>query len=315
MKWRSEQVIEQVMPLDFEQLDQPLPELVQTYNRFYGLDFENRFEHLNHQVGSFQVDEFLIVAHVFKIENAKGTVFLQHGYYDHVGLYGHLIEHLLEQGYNVFSYDLPGHGLSSGERAGIQSFQQYDAVFSHGLNLIQHYLPGPIVAVGQSTGGAVIVNYLLSRGISRFTSPFEKVYLLAPLVRPVDWGRAVLMYKLLRPFTPHIKRNFAENSNNQAFLKFISEHDPLQPLHLKVSWVGALHQWIKFIESTSPVDLDVTIVQGTDDGTVDYKHNLKILQKKFSNCKITYIENGRHQLVNEELSKLQQVLAELTPLI
>lgn len=315
MKWQSEQVIEQIKPLDFEALDQPLPELVQTYNRFYGLDFENRFEHLTHQVGSLHVQEFFIVAHVFKIENAKGTVFLQHGYYDHVGLYGHLIEHLLEQGFNVFSYDLPGHGLSSGERAGIQSFQQYDTVFSRGLNLIQQYLPGPIVAVGQSTGGAVIVNYLLSRGLTRFTSPFEKVYLLAPLVRPVDWGRAVLMYKVLHPFIDGIKRHFAQNSNNQAFLDFISQQDPLQPLNLKVSWVGALHHWIKYIENTAPVDLDVTIVQGTDDGTVDYKHNLKILQQKFSNCKITYIENGRHQLVNEELSKLQQVLAELTPLL
>lgn len=315
MQWQRDKVIEQIQSLDFENLDEPMPELVQTYNAFYGLDFENRLSGLTHQVGTFKVQDFNIVAHVFKLENAKGTVFLQHGYYDHVGLYGHLIEHLLEQGFNIFVYDLPGHGLSSGERAAIESFQQYDAVFCRGLELIDQYLPGPLVAMGQSTGGAVIINYILSRGITRFTSPFEKIYLVAPLVRPVDWGRAVMMYIFLHPFISQLKRNFADNSNNSAFLNFVAKQDPLQPLHLKVSWVGALHHWVKFIENVAPVDLDIHIIQGTDDGTVDYKHNMQVLKEKFTGCHINYIENGRHHLVNEELPKLQKVLSHMTPLL
>lgn len=314
MKWHPETVLEQVPELDFAQLDSPLPPEVKAYQEFYGLDLEAQFNGLTHTVGKQQHGEFNIVFHVFKLQNAKGTVYLQHGYYDHVGLYNHLIEHCLQQGFSVFTYDLPGHGLSSGERAAIQSFQQYDEVFCAGLAMIQQYMPGPIIAMGQSTGGAVIINYLLSRGLTRYTSPFEKIFLLAPLVRPVNWNRSVMFYYLARPFVKQMKRTFAENSNNLEFLKFLSEEDPLQPLFLKTSWVGALHKWIQFIENCAPVDLDVTVIQGTEDGTVDYRHNMKVLEEKFSGFSVRFIENGRHHLVNEEMQKLEQVFQFLTPI-
>jgi lysophospholipase len=254
------------------------------------------------------VDQFKIVAHAFKLPQAKGTVFLQNGYYDHVGLYGKVIKHCLEQGFNVFSYDLPGHGLSSGERAGIDSFDQYDRVFCEGLSLVKKYFPGPIVALGQSTGGAIIINYLLSRGLTRYTSPFQSVYLLAPLVRPVDWNMSVLFYFLVRPFISKMKRTFAINSSDSEFLTFLKEHDPLQPLHLQVSWVGALRKWIKTIECSAPVDLDIHVIQGTCDGTVDYNYNMKVLKEKFTGFSVTYIEDGKHQLVNEEPAKLIQIM-------
>ena len=215
------------------------------------------------------------------------------------------------QGFNVFTYDLPGHGLSSGDRAGIDSFDQYDRIYCDGLALIQKYLPGPIVAIGQSTGAAIIINYLLTRGLTRYTSPFKSVYLLAPLIRPVDWKVSVLFYYASRYFIKQMKRTFANNSNDSDFLVFLKNHDPLQPLFLKVSWVGALHRWIQMIENSAPVDLDIHVVQGTCDGTVDYKHNIKVLKEKFKSMDVSYIKDGRHQLVNEELSKLKQIFSKI----
>ena len=314
MKWHPDSVLEQIPELDFNQLDTDLPEEVKAYQRFYGLDLEKQFDGLKQYLGHQNHGSFNIVFHIYKLAESKGTVYLQHGYYDHVGLYNHLIAHCLEQGFSVFTYDLPGHGLSSGERAAIQSFQQYDEVFSAGLSMIQQYMSGPIIAMGQSTGGAVIINYLLSRGLTRYTSPFAKVFLLAPLVRPVNWTRSMLFYLVAHPFIKQMKRTFAENSNNKTFLKFLSEEDPLQPLFLKTSWVGALHKWIQFIEQCSPVDLDVTVIQGTNDGTVDYRHNMKVLEDKFSGFTVRFIENGRHHLVNEEMQKLEQVFQYLTPI-
>lgn len=314
MKWHSDSVLEQIPLLDFNQLMEDMPQEVKAYQEFYGLDFENKFSGLKHCLGYQQHGAFKIVFHIFQLAKAKGTVYLQHGYYDHVGLYNHLIEHCLEQGFNVFTYDLPGHGLSTGERASIQSFQQYDDIFSSSLALLQQHMPEPIIAMGQSTGGAVIVNYLLRRGLTRYTSPFKDVFLLAPLVRPVNWTRSMLFYFLARPFIKQMKRTFAENSNNQAFLRFLSEEDPLQPLYLKTNWVGALHKWIQFIENCAPVDLDVNVIQGTDDGTVDYRYNMKVLEDKFSGFNVRFIENGRHHLVNEDTDKLQQVFAFLTPI-
>lgn len=308
MAWQPATVMEHIPELDLSKAHPAMPPELKSYQEYYGLNFEGDFEGVEHVIGFIHVEQFKIVAHVFKQPQAKGTVYLNHGYYDHVGLYGKVIRHCLEQGYNIFTYDLPGHGLSSGERAGIDSFDQYDRVFCEGLALIQKFLPAPIIALGQSTGGAIIVNYLLSRGLTRYTSPFASIYLLAPLVRPVDWRVSVLFFHVARPFITQMKRNFAINSGDSDFLTFLKEHDPLQPLYLKVSWVGALRKWIKFIESSAPVDLDIHVIQGTSDGTVDYRHNMKVLKEKFNGFDVSYIEDGKHQLVNEEPSKLNQVM-------
>jgi lysophospholipase len=315
MKWTPEQVQGQIPPLSIDLLGNDMPEFINFYNRHYGLDLETKFIGLQHVVGSFDVADFTISGHVFVLPESKGTVLLVHGYYDHVGLYNHIIEHCLSQGFSVFSYDLPGHGLSTGERAGIQSFRQYDEVFCAALAWVQKELPAPLVVLGQSTGGAVIINYLLSRGINKTNSPFANVFLMAPLVRPVRWKISKLFYYVARPFVKQLKREFAQNSHNLDFLSFISTSDPLQPLFLKTSWVGALKKWIQFIESSQPVDLDIHVIQGTQDGTVDYRHNMLVLEEKFKGFDVTFVEQGRHHLANEESVKLKQVLSALTPLV
>ncbi len=315
MLWQPEQVKAQIAPLNLVDPSQAMPEEVTHYNQYYGLDFETTLSEVTHKAGTFEAAGFTIVAHVYETAQAKGTAYIHHGYYDHVGIYGNIIKHCLQQGFNVFIYDLPGHGLSSGERAGIESFDQYDEVFSAGLKIIQQHLPQPLVLMGQSTGGAVIINYLLSRGISRKNSPFKKIYLMAPLVRPCSWTSGQIFYYLARPFTKKVKRVFAQNSSNQQFLDFISQKDPLQPLALRTSWVGALKKWIKIIEASAEVDLEVQVIQGTNDGTVDYQHNMKVLAQKFRGFKVKYVVQGGHQLVNEDTHKLQQVLAVMTPLL
>jgi alpha-beta hydrolase superfamily lysophospholipase len=315
MIWQAEEVKASIPALDMEDNGHVLAPEVVAYNQYYGLDFEARIAGLKHTVGKFNAAGFDIVAHVYRFQKVAGTVYIHHGYYDHVGIYNHIIEHCLQQGFNVFIYDLPGHGLSSGERAGITSFLQYDTVFECGLKLIQKSLPQPLVVMGQSTGGAVIINYLLSRGVSNQSSPFKKIYLMAPLVRPVSWTSGQFFYYLVRPFTSKVKRVFAKNSGNVDFLKFISQQDPLQPLALRTSWVGALKKWIKVIEAANPVQLDVQVIQGTDDGTVDYRHNMKVLEEKFIGLNIKYVVEGGHQLVNEEHVKRTQVFAAMTPII
>lgn len=315
IKWTPEQVQEHIPPLSMDLLGKDMPESVALYNQYYGLDLETKFIGLQHVVGKFGVAEFSICGHMFVLPEAKGTVLLVHGYYDHVGLYNHIIEHCLAQGFSVFSYDLPGHGLSTGDRAGIQSFRQYDEVFCAALDWVQKELPSPLVLMGQSTGGAIIINYLLSRGIDQTNSPFANIFLMSPLVRPVDWKAAKIFYYLARPFIKQLKREFAQNSHNLEFLSFISTADPLQPLFLKTNWVGALKKWITFIEASTPVDLTIHVVQGTEDGTVDYRHNMLVLEDKFKGFDVTFVEQGRHHLANEEPAKLQQVLAALTPLL
>ena len=308
LAWQVDQVKADLSPLHWDDKTH-IPESVQQYNRYYKIDFENQLPNVKHEVGYFDAHGFRIVAHVYRVSNAKGTVMLQHGYYDHVGLYGNIIGHCLQQGYNLFCYDLPGHGLSTGERAGINSFQQYDQVFVDGLEQCQRHMPGPISLIGQSTGGAIIVNYLLSRHINRENSPFDKIFLLAPLVRPMSWNLSLVFFHMAKWFIKRMKRTFTENSNNPDFVEFVSRHDPLQPLYLQVTWVRALKEWITFIENCPSVDLDIHVIQGDEDGTVDFRHNQKVLAQKFMGHDVRYIKGGRHHLANEGPDNLKQVLS------
>ena len=271
----------------------------QSYRDFYHLDFEQRYPGLKSYMGKTHVAGFDIVVHSYVPAKAKATVFVVHGYYDHVGIYTHLIRHLLKNNFAVVAYDLPGHGLSSGSRAAISSFRQYQPVFKKVVMLCRGKLPGPWHIVAQSTGGAITMEYLLEFAGNEQRIPFKGVVLLAPLVRPVHWFWNSKLHSLVSPFTRFVKRKFSPSSNDDDFLEFVSKKDPLQPRFLSANWVGALKQWIPYLERHQPVQFPILVIQGKSDQTVDWRHNLPILQKLFAPAEIQYLPKVRHHVVNE----------------
>jgi alpha-beta hydrolase superfamily lysophospholipase len=225
------------------------------------------------------------------------TLVLVHGFYDHMGLYRHVIEWALELGFAVISCDLPGHGLSSGTRASITDFSEYQVVLDRlfvEAEMLQ--LPKPWHLCGQSTGGAIVIDHLLNHGDE---SPAQgQSILLAPLVRPRGWAWSKVSYYLLRAFVKGIDRRFSENSNAPAFLPFLMA-DPLQPRRLPTVWVGALAKWIERIENAPRSPRSPLIVQGESDMTVDWSHNLAVLNDKFDHPQIFMLHEARHHLANE----------------
>lgn len=271
---------------------QPLSAQALDYQRFYGLDLP-----AHSWLGGFSVAGFDLVGQVWLPQEPVATLFLLHGYYDHMGLYRHVIAWALQQGFAVIGCDLPGHGLSSGERASIADFAIYqqvlDALFEQARALD---LPRPWHLCGQSTGGAIVVDHLLHRGAQ---SPVDgQVILLAPLVRPRAWHWSKLSYRVLRHFVDGIERRFSANTNDPAFLAFL-EADPLQPRRLPTAWVGALMAWIKRIEAAPHSRRRPLIVQGEADGTVDWPYNLRVLKEKFAEPQILLLPEARHHLANE----------------
>ncbi|MEO8642232.1 alpha/beta hydrolase [Pseudomonas sp.] len=287
---------------------QPLSLEALAYQRFYGLDFAGR--NVRSGLGRFAVDGYDVVSQVWWPERAKATLFLFHGFYDHTGLYRHVIEWALDQDFAVIACDLPGHGLSSGERASIKDFAEYQdtlqKLFAEAQSLD---LPQPWHLFGQSTGGAIVIDHVLNQGAS---SPAQgQVILLSPLVRPRAWGWSKLSYYLLKPFVKAIARRFSENSNDPDFLPFL-QADPLQPLRLPTAWVGALARWIKRIEAAPYSMRRPLIVQGQADMTVDWEHNLEVLRGKFDRPQVLMLPEARHHLANETLALRREYFGFLT---
>ena len=281
-----------------------VPAIASPYLNYYGLNAQNVFprQHLAniHLLGCFSSAGFRIACHYFSPppEQVHGTAFIVHGYYDHAGLYGHLIKYCLQRNLAVVIFDLPGHGLSSGERASIESFAQYREVFSECLRMAQNAgISKPWLAIGQSTGSAIIMDYTLAN--SEQSHPFEHIVLLAPLVRPYQWWRGSALHTVLTPFAKTIKRNFVVNSSNEEFLRFVRESDPLQSRRLSAQWVGALKRWLVEFEQYNACDIPVSVVQGALDTTVDWRYNLRAIERKFPHATTYMIADARHHLVNE----------------
>ncbi|MES3008822.1 MAG: alpha/beta hydrolase [Pseudomonadota bacterium] len=294
---------ESLPELDFRSHN-PLPATVRPYLDYYGLSGENIFPRQNaasvHVLGAFSCAGFRIACHYFSPppEQVRGTAFIVHGYYDHAGLYGHLIKYCLQRNLAVVIFDLPGHGLSSGERVSIESFAQYREVFNECLRLAHKAgLSKPWLAIGQSTGSTIIMDYSLAN--CEQSSRFEHIVLLAPLVRPYQWWRGSALHTVLAPFVKTIKRNFVVNSSNEEFLRFVRESDPLQSQRLSADWVGALKRWLLEFERYNPCEVPVSVVQGAMDTTVDWRYNLRAIERKFPHASTYMIADARHHLVNE----------------
>lgn len=279
------------------------PELASTWRRFYQIDFAQQHADVDCRLGMVEVGGYRIAMQVWRPPQALATLIVLHGYYDHMGLYGHVYDWALKQGYAVLCCDLPGHGLSSGALASINSFQEYQQVLQALLSKAEQLqLPKPWHLLGQSTGGAIALDYLLAQ--QPLTS-FGETVLLAPLVRPRAWQQSKLLYQLVKPFRSSVPRRFSDNSNDSAFVEFV-RHDPLQAQILPTAWVGALAQWIPHIEQAKHSDRSPIIVQGDADMTVDWQYNLNILNEKFSEPRILLLAEARHHLVNEQQSIREQ---------
>jgi len=271
---------------------QPLSAQALDYQRYYSLDLA-----ADSWLGGLPIAGFDLVGQVWLPPVPVATLFLLHGFYDHMGLYRHVIEWALGQGCAVIACDLPGHGLSSGARASIDDFgiyqQMLQALFAQARALD---LPRPWHLCGQSTGGAIVVDHLLHEGER---SPADgQVILLAPLVRPRAWHWSKLSYRVLRHFVNGIERRFTDNSTDPDFLPFL-QVDPLQPRRLPTAWVGALVNWVQRIEAAPRSTRQPLIVQGEADGTVDWPYNLKVLRAKFTDPQVLMLPEARHHLANE----------------
>jgi alpha-beta hydrolase superfamily lysophospholipase len=267
---------------------------VQTYLNYYRINFAEQDNTLIHGFGSFQSEGFTIAAHYWLPPNPRGTLVIVHGYYDHTGVFNNAIAFGLAQGLAVLAYDLPGHGLSSGERATIDTFDCYANVLQQLLTLAPQCMPTPFYALGQSTGGAVLLNHLW-----RHPAIFHRIALCAPLILPRGWNLGRFTYLLLHKWVTHLPRNPSRSSHDPQFIRFIDELDCLQSKQLSVRWVGAMKAWHRQFKQFSVQQTPLLLVQGTADLTVLWRYNTELIQRKLPQLQCVYIEGAGHQLVNE----------------
>jgi len=101
--------------------------------------------------------------------DVQAAVIVVHGYAEHGGRYGNLIDRLVPHGFAVYALDQRGHGRSEGPRGHVGRFAEFVADL-HALRVrVEDEQRGkPLFLLGHSMGGLIVVRYLLSHasGIS-----------------------------------------------------------------------------------------------------------------------------------------------------
>jgi alpha-beta hydrolase superfamily lysophospholipase len=234
-----------------------------------------------------------------KTITSVGTCIIVHGYMDHSGLYQHLIRDRLLKGWDVLIYDLQGHGLSSGEVYAIDSFTEYAEQLQQVLAFLAiSDKSNNWVLIGQSTGCAIIMEHSLNP-LWRSAAQVKNRILLAPLLKNRGFLLVRIQYYLLKLIVNEVKRKPSDNSHDQNFLDFIRNKDPLTNLVIKVNWVGAMLAWQQAFITYKQSSDSILVIQGDDDGTVDWRYNLPEIAKKFKYSQQVIISGGKHHLVNE----------------
>jgi alpha-beta hydrolase superfamily lysophospholipase len=276
---------------------------VENYLEFYGLDIAAAA----HKFVPFKSNGFELAGHIFQPVNYKAAVVILHGYLGHCGLLNKLIKYLIEAGFAVAVFDLPGHGLSSGEPTAIDDFSQYTDSLDAFLNIIRQKLNGPYHIIGHSTGSAIIMDYLLEGG----KDYFDKVILTAPLERSDWWVLSKIGFSIYRPFCDNLPRVFRNVSSDKDFLRFVKYKDPLQARKISLKWVNAIFKWDEKIADAKTSQRPILVIQGTKDNIIDWRYNIRFILSKFKNSQIEFVENARHELFNESVELRRRVFSQI----
>jgi len=263
-----------------------------SYFACYSLDFADSIKHF---FGYVQADSFRIATHVFLTPENSRTVLMTHGYLDHVGILKNVIKECLNAGYSVVAFDLPGHGLSSGDPASIGSFTEYARVYDSVRKSVSPVTTAPLTLVAHSTGCAAALEYLAEKG----GIDIKEIILLAPLIKTAYFGFLKAGQAIISPFTKRTVRLYRNQSSDKEFLNFL-RNDTLRIESCPLRWASAYFSWFDKTQSLQPRSTPpVTVIQGSRDDVVDWRYNVPFLKEKFTDIKVYMIKGAKHQLMNE----------------
>jgi alpha-beta hydrolase superfamily lysophospholipase len=119
---------------------------------------------MDHFVGTFKGDgDVELCYQCWRPEDTPRAVLaVVHGFGEHSGRYGNVVNWFVPQGYAVYGFDMRGHGRSPGQRGFIDSYAQVRNDMQAFLALVHGKEPeSPVFLFGHSQGGLTVLNYVL----------------------------------------------------------------------------------------------------------------------------------------------------------
>lgn len=265
-----------------------IPEAFDSYQSYYSLPVE-----WDYRCTVLRVNGYQIFTQSYLHPQARGTVLLVHGYLDHSGSNSRAIRFFLERGYSVLLFDLPGHGLSTGEAATIDDFSTYGfCVKKVTAFAVEKGFVRPYIAVGHSTGCAAIYESLVA-----FDPPIDYALFISPLIRSYLYDLS-LFGLYLTPFIGSYPGRTDASTSDDGYRNFFVK-DPLHQKYAMRSWFEALKEWNKRNIRYDPVTTPLQVFTAEKDTAVDNSYNCRFLRDHFTNADFFEVTDAKHAILNE----------------
>ena len=251
----------------------------------------------------------------------RGTILLQQGHNEFIEKYFETIQEFLDRNFNVICFDWRGQGMS--DRMLLDENKQYIQNFNiheSDLNfiyteIIQKYLPGPLIGIGHSMGGCILLNSLLENNIK-----YNAMILSAPMLG--FRGEKILIWfvKLTNMFLKNssyfifskpnmgletgFKDNELTSDPDRYFrtLKLVRKKPTIRLWGVTNAWVNAAMNAIKKIrKKINKCDTEdyILVLNSLDDKVVCPVEINKIC-KKLKNSRVIEFKQAKHEIFMEK---------------
>lgn len=245
---------------------------------------------------------YQIFSQIWEPENsAKGVIILVHGLGEHSDRYcTHFANFFSNEGYSILTFDLPGHGKSSGKKGHIIKYDDFDELLSAGISYAKNKYPSlPIFVYGHSLGGLIALEYSIQvkpniNGVIA-SAPVLDVY------EPIHPAKLVLA-KIMNTVFPAFSLDSGLNRNMLSRDKSVIERynaDPLVHGHTSARMGMYIIEKGEFVRNNAnKVSVPTLIMVGSAEGIVSKKAIFNFCEQS-KNCSEKIWNGLYHELHNE----------------
>jgi acylglycerol lipase len=230
-----------------------------------------------------------------------------HGVCEHLGRHEYL-QTMFGDYFNIFQYDLRGHGLTAGKKAYIQDFREYiwdlEAIIDY---LTEHYGMKRLILFGHSMGGLITANYVQTVADNHLYP--EKVFLSAPAVATGGVAGDIMRFAPITITQTLASIPFSVPLGGLVDLKYLSHDtrvreayiaDELNSLKihskLALELVNASRQVF-----SKPLRCKTALYAaiGTEDKIVNYPAFKSYFETHAKGAQVLYVKDAYHEMHNE----------------
>jgi alpha-beta hydrolase superfamily lysophospholipase len=235
------------------------------------------------------------------VSDAPITFAVVHGLGEHSGRYERFAQGMAKFKMGTYAVDLRGHGKSQGQRGHIDSWSQWTDDTAAFVRHVQELVPGEVVPLGHSFGGAVLLSTVLTGKLphsGRFvlSSPALRLKVAVP-------GWKMSLGKVASRVTPRLSMSNEVDPGTVSRIPEVVEAYRTDPLvHSKISsrtYTELLRAQQEIFARAAEIKVPFLILAGTDDKLIDPQGSVALHARTPAMSDLRLLKGRYHEPFND----------------